>query len=75
MSSLPHISVCICTYRRPELLRRLLRDLEHQVTENKFTFSVVVADNDAALSARPVAEEFSARSRKIVAVARGGSPQ
>ena len=62
-SASPHISVCICTYQRPELLRRLLRELEAQITEGRFTFSIVVADNDTALSARPVAEEFSARSR------------
>ena len=56
-----HISVCICTYRRPQLLRRLLGELERQITEGAFTFSVVVADNDATLSGQPVVEEFVAR--------------
>src|SRR6185369_14263095 len=57
-----HITVCICTYRRPELLRRLLRDLTHQQTDGQFTFSVVVCDNDGSLTARPVVEELSATS-------------
>lgn len=63
MPALAHISVCICTYRRPEYLRRLLRELDAQVTEDRFTFSIVVADNDSAHSARPVVEEHSVRSR------------
>lgn len=54
---LPHVSVCICTYKRPELLRRLLRTLEHQQTDGAFTFSVVVADNDPDESARQICEE------------------
>lgn len=57
-----HISVCICTYRRPELLRALLEALEHQATGDAFTFSVVVSDNDLALSGRSVVEAFAARS-------------
>lgn len=61
--SVPHITVCICTFRRPELLRRLLRELEHQETDGAFTFSAVVTDNDAQLTARPVVEEFATRAR------------
>ncbi len=41
-----HISVCICTFRRPVLLRRLLEKLEGQRTDGLFSFSVVVIDND-----------------------------
>ena len=40
------ISVCICTYRRAELLRRLLKALLHQDTGGLFEHSVVVVDND-----------------------------
>ena len=43
---IPHISVCICTYKRPEMLKRLLGDLNRQHTGGKFTFSIVIADND-----------------------------
>jgi glycosyltransferase involved in cell wall biosynthesis len=47
----PHISVCICTYKRPDLLRRLLGRLEEQRTHGLFTYGVVVSDNDRARSA------------------------
>jgi succinoglycan biosynthesis protein ExoM len=57
------ISVCICTLKRPELLRRTLADLEDQQTGGLFTYSVVVADNDAAQSARQAVAEFSAAAR------------
>ncbi|MES2467154.1 MAG: glycosyltransferase family 2 protein [Verrucomicrobiota bacterium] len=64
--SLPHISVCICTYQRPEMLLRLLRALEPQLTGDRFTFSVVVADNDRAGSAREGVETFSRSSSLAV---------
>ena len=47
-----HICVCICTYKRPELLSKLLASLQHQVTEDLFTYSAVVVDNDILQSAR-----------------------
>lgn len=53
-----HITVCICTYRRPEWLRRLLLALLDQRTEGLFTYSIVVADNDASESARSVVEQM-----------------
>src|SRR5438477_6014233 len=56
-----HISVCICTYRRPHLLEELLRALNAQDTEGRFTFSAVVADNDAAGSAREAVERVAAQ--------------
>jgi succinoglycan biosynthesis protein ExoM len=58
----PHISVCICTYKRPDYLKRLLQDLARQKTDDLFTFSIVVADNDKAQSAGPVVAEFAASS-------------
>lgn len=57
-----HVTVCICTFRRPDLLRHLLNELPHQKTEGSFTYSVVVADNDQAQTAQPVVSEFAARS-------------
>jgi succinoglycan biosynthesis protein ExoM len=53
-----HISVCICTFKRADLLRKVLTKLEDQQTGDLFTYSVVVADNDAAQSAEPVVTEF-----------------
>ena len=61
-SSTPHICVCVCTYKRPELLRRLLEKLQDQETGGRFTFSAVVADNDAACSAETLVASFSRRS-------------
>ena len=49
-----HISVCIGTYQRPVMLERLLRAVGTQDTKGKFTYSVVVADNDAQETAREV---------------------
>ena len=51
---MPHITICICTYCRPDMLERLLREIGRQETANAFTFSVVVTDNDANKSAQPV---------------------
>lgn len=55
--AVPHITICICTFQRPALLRRLLTDLAAQETQGRFTISMVVADNDPAESARPVVED------------------
>ncbi|HET6489001.1 MAG TPA: glycosyltransferase family 2 protein [Syntrophales bacterium] len=59
---LEHISVCICTYKRPRLLERLLHKLENQQTGDRFTYSVVVVDNDVSGSAKSVVDAFSARA-------------
>lgn len=53
-----HISVCICTFRRAELLRRLLERLVSQRTDGLFTYSMVVADNDFLRSAEQVVTAF-----------------
>ena len=58
-----HIAVCICTFRRPRMLDRLLSCLETQRAGNQFTWSVVVVDNDAGESARATVEAFRARGR------------
>ena len=55
-----HISVCICTYKRPHLLRRLLKELACQDTGGLFTYSIVVVDNDQLRSAETVVSECSA---------------
>ena len=59
---IPQISVCICTFKRPELLRELLDRLNHQRTEGLFAYGVVVADNDPGQSARPVVTALSSAS-------------
>lgn len=61
-----HISVCICTYKRPELLERLLEELSKQETGGLFTYSIVVADNDQMRSAEPVVTEFATKSQVAI---------
>jgi len=51
--------VCICTYKRPVWLKRLLEALAGQTTDGTFTYSIVVADNDAAQSARETVAAFA----------------
>jgi succinoglycan biosynthesis protein ExoM len=58
----PHISVCICTYKRPQLLRMLLEKLAEQETAGLFSYSAVVVDNDQQQSAAAVVQEFSIAS-------------
>lgn len=62
MNETKHIDVCVCTYKRPELLKRLLRELAGQETRGLFTYSVVVVDNDRLRSAEAVILEFAATS-------------
>lgn len=57
-----HISVCICTYKRPKLLERLLSELQSQVTNGLFTYSIVVVDNDYTQSAKKTVEAFKTKS-------------
>ena len=49
-----HITVCVCTFRRPTLLKRLLEKLQEQRTNGLFTLSVAVCDNDVEQSAASV---------------------
>lgn len=61
-----HISVCVVTYRRPLLLAKTLRSVIGQKTGGAFTFSVVVVDNDCALTAKPVVDKIKADTGVIV---------
>jgi len=47
-----HVSVCVPTFHRNQMLEHLLRKLALQETGGLFDFSVVVVDNDAAGPAR-----------------------
>ena len=44
------------------MLRRLLKELDHQETGGLFTYSIVVAENDRMQSAEPVVSEFASVS-------------
>lgn len=50
----PHITVCVCTFRRAHLLENLLLELDRQVDGGLFSYSVVIVDNDPEGSAKPV---------------------
>lgn len=78
----PAISVCVCTFRRPELLRRLLAALAAQVDAPPF--EVIVVDNDAqrsadavlaAARALPLQLRTAAEPCQSIALARNGSVQ
>lgn len=55
------IDVCICTYRRPRHLARLLDALALQETAGYFGFKIVVVDNDPERSAERVVVEYGGR--------------
>jgi succinoglycan biosynthesis protein ExoM len=61
----PHISVCVCTYRRNRLLAGLLGELQRQETGGLFDYSIVVADNDSSQSAQQVVHNFKAAGGDI----------
>jgi len=61
-----HINVCICTYKRSDFLKRLLNDLRDQETGGRFTYSIVICDNDHLRSAEPLVAEFAAASNIAV---------
>jgi glycosyltransferase involved in cell wall biosynthesis len=52
------VSVCICTFRRPVLLERLLLSLQTQRTDPAVSCHVIVVDNDDARSAEEVVERL-----------------
>ena len=53
-----HISICVCTFKRPALLAELLAGLVNQSTDGQFDFSIVVVDNDCHASARETVESL-----------------
>lgn len=59
MMQRPTISVCICTYRRPAQLARLLASLR-ALSSGSPTREIVVVDNDERRSARGVVDAFLA---------------
>lgn len=58
------ISICICTYRRPKGLRRLLESIEHLSDETP-PFEVIVVDNDERRSAESIVSDFASREFTI----------
>ena len=52
------ICVCICTFKRPHLLAKLLAALGSQVTDSLFTYSIIVVDNDVNRTAEDTVRGF-----------------
>lgn len=52
------ISICIATYKRPELLKRLLDSIGTLETRGLFSYSVTIVDNDCYSSGKEVAQKF-----------------
>jgi succinoglycan biosynthesis protein ExoM len=63
----PLISVCVCTYRRPQLLARLLAALRAQDLADPF--DVVVVDNDRERSASAVLKDAARHPAPALATA------
>ncbi|MGH7454912.1 MAG: glycosyltransferase [bacterium] len=63
---IPQIDVCIATYQRPHLLGKLLASLLCQETEGKFTYAVIVSDNDPNGGAEPVVKEYVDKGVEII---------
>ena len=58
----PHISLCICTFKRPQFLSRLLQELARQETGSLFDYSITLVDNDVLMSSKEVVAEFQKTS-------------
>ncbi len=72
-TDLDHITVCICTYKRAEMLSRLIKELQNQNNGELFTYSAVVVDNDSTQSSRHIVEEM--RKESSIAIAYHCEPE
>jgi len=59
------ISVCIASFRRPQGLARLLESLAGACNGDDFSAEIIVIDNDAAETARAIAESMRGRFRSL----------
>ncbi|HEU0209512.1 MAG TPA: glycosyltransferase [Candidatus Udaeobacter sp.] len=66
INNIPHVSICICTFKRPEMLARLLNALDQQVTDSLFDYSITIVDNDVSQSAKESVDKFQKSSRSPV---------
>lgn len=51
------VTIAICTFKRPQLLLDCLTSLSKMKT--KFTYEIIVVDNDIELSAKSIVDQFS----------------
>jgi len=55
-------SVCIATYKRPELLKKLIQSLSDQKGIDELQLEIIIVDNDIEKTAKKVVAEFSSKS-------------
>lgn len=71
--NLEHITVCVCTYKRPAFLTRLLNALQDQDSAPKFTYGLVVIDNDHLGTAERAVQDF--RKSASISISYGIEPK
>ncbi len=52
------VSVCIATYKRAELLKKLIDSLSFQKLNDDIKFEIIVVDNDKSASASEVVDKY-----------------
>lgn len=57
------VSICIATYKRPKLLKKLLESLSEQKINENIKFEIVVVDNDSLESSKSIVADFKDASR------------
>jgi succinoglycan biosynthesis protein ExoM len=57
------VSVCVATYNREQLLKKLLESLLNQKLDNNISLEIVIADNNPEGSAKSIVEEFLNNNR------------
>jgi glycosyltransferase involved in cell wall biosynthesis len=57
-----NISICVCTYKRAEMLSRVIEGILGQITEDNFTFEIIIVDNDSRQTAKQLVEQFQQNS-------------
>ncbi|HEY1788146.1 MAG TPA: glycosyltransferase family 2 protein [Verrucomicrobiae bacterium] len=68
-----HISICICSFKRPQFLRRTLENLRVLETEGLFDYSIVVVDNDREQTAQETVLDFAKTA--LVKISYGVEPE
>jgi glycosyltransferase involved in cell wall biosynthesis len=58
------VSICVCTFQRPDGLRRLLRSL-HRLDPATPTHEIIVVDNDAEMTAEPIVRQARAEGLPV----------
>lgn len=55
----PHILICVLTFKRQELLKKNLKSVLNQKNDNRYKTTLLVVDNDSAMSAKSVVDELA----------------